>query len=100
MSKDRLENVLNEAMVAMLEISMIETIKNTWDLSEGELVNKYAETITEFSTRADTASYFSQMFIVSALGEVLSAKYDHDEKILIDLLKDKDLGFIKEIKND
>lgn len=99
MSKDKSLEWLKGMMVEMIEVTMKELIENVWDISEEELKADYHEALTTKYKEGEKPGPFPEMFVAAAIGEVLTVKYNLDEKELFAQLMDSDLDFIREIKN-
>ncbi|WP_167320520.1 hypothetical protein [Anaerococcus senegalensis] len=70
-----------------------------WDGSEEKLMENFEMTISKpFNELHPTL--FDSMLVAGLAGAVLAAKYGKDEKELMNILKNNDALFVKEIKND
>lgn len=91
---------LNKLLVDGIQVGMKSVFDRAWSLSEKELMEAYNETISYTFNENNTPGIFAQMFVVAAFGEVLQHKYGVDRKMLVAKLKNSEMDFIKELKND
>lgn len=90
---------INGLLCKLLKISMREVLDEMWNKSEEELINSF-EMVTATPDDENRPSLFTTMHMAGLVGTVLVAKYGKDEKELMEMLKDSDALFVKEIKND
>ena len=90
---------INGLLCKLLKISMREVVDEMWNKSEEELINSFEMAMTT-PDEENRPGLFSLMQIAGLAGTVLVAKYGKDENELMEMLKDSDALFVKEIKND
>lgn len=90
---------INGLLCELLKISMQEVVDEMWNKSEEELIKSF-EMVMATPDDKNRPSLFTMMHMAGLVGTVLVSKYGKDEKELMEMLKDSDAPFVKEIKND
>lgn len=90
---------IEDLLGKLLQISMHEVVNEMWDKSEEELI-KSLEMVMATPDDENRPSLFTTMHMAGLVGTVLVSKYGKDENELMEMLKDSDALFVKEIKNE
>lgn len=93
------ENKMLETMETLLELGMRLSVEQAYAIDEDELLARFKEAIRE-PVEGNSDGMFGLMFVIGTLGVVLSTKYRKSEKELMELIKDANGDFIKELRND
>lgn len=90
---------VNKLLQEILKLSMRELMDEMWDKSEEELI-KSLEMVMATPDDENRPSLFTTMHMAGLVGTVLVSKYGKDEKELMEMLKDSDALFVKEIVSE
>ena len=90
---------INGLLGELLKISMREVADEMCNKSEEELIKSF-EMVMATPDDENRPSLFTTMHMAGLVGTVLVSKYGKDENELMEMLKDSDALFVKEIKND
>lgn len=90
---------INGLLVELLKISISEAVDTAWNKSEEELIKSFKKVLATPDDENRT-SLITMIHAAGLIGTVLVAKYGKDENELMEMLKDSDALFVKEIKND
>lgn len=88
-----------ELLRELLKASMRETVDAMWNKSEEELMKKF-EIVLATPDDKYRPTHFSLMQMTGLIGAVLVIKYEKDENELMEMLKDSNALFVKEIVNE
>lgn len=88
---------ISELLQEMAKVGMHAAIDASWDKSETELMKLLIDFINT-PNNEENPGPFALMQVVGLTGTVLSMKFKVDEKELMQLLKDSNVNFVKEIK--
>ena len=94
-----LEQELLKSMENILSLGMKMSVDQAFEMDEEELLSKFKGAACE-SLEDKSSGMFGLMFLIGACGAVLSTKYEKNEKELIELIKETNGDFIKELQND
>ena len=94
-----LDQELLQSMEKILNLGMKMTINKAFEMDEEELLSKFKDAACD-SLGDKSSGMFGLMFLIGACGSVLSTKYERSEKELIELIKETNGDFIKELQND
>lgn len=88
---------INNMMDKLVVMAMRETIDIAWSDSEDELMEKFHKVLATPNDDKNPGP-FTVMQAVGTLGTALETRYHVDTDKLIQILKDSDLEFVKELQ--
>lgn len=88
---------MNEMLEKMIAISMHQTIDVAWSDSEDELTERFHKALTTPNDDRNPGP-FTLMQAVGTLGVALETRYHVDRDKLMQILKDSDLEFVKDLQ--